>query len=311
MSNLASTLAGMVDSGRVPHAILLHEDDGGGGVAVAMEFLSHLYGGNPRVAKMIHSDIHYIFPLILSSGDSVSEQYAAEWRSLVLENPRFTEGDLYEALGFEGKNTVISVKEANALLRVLSRYSLEGGYTSVLIYLPEKMNATAANRLLKILEEPPEQTVFVMVTHAPERLLPTILSRCQLFRVEVAAGAEDSAMRYDDGGLLDTLMTAIIARDLSAALEAGEQLAALPSRDSARAFCRYASGKMRRVFLYQQGLDSLAGDDAQACKWAGSCRRTFPRKALEALDKASGLIGRNVNQKILFTDLVDRFYVNI
>jgi DNA polymerase-3 subunit delta' len=311
MSNLTNTLAGMVDAGRVPHAILLHEDDGGGGVALAMEFLGHLYGGNPRVAKMIHPDIHYIFPLILSSGDSVSEQYASEWRTLVLENPSFTEGDLYTALGFEGKNTVISVKEANALLRVLSRYSLEGGYTSVLIYLPEKMNSTAANRLLKILEEPPEQTIFVMVTHAPEKLLPTIISRCQLFRVEAAAGAEDAALRYDDGGLLGALMSAVISRDLSAALEVGEQLAALPSRDSARAFCRYASGRMRRVFLYQQGLDSLAGGDEEARRWAAAAKKTFPRKAMEALDKASGLIGRNVNLKILFTDLVDRLFVNI
>lgn len=309
MSELLNTLCGMADSGRVPHAILLHEDDGGGGVSLGIKFLEHLYGGNPRVAKMIHPDIHFVFPLILS-GDSVSEQYAKEWRTLVQENPGFSEGDLYDALGFEGKNTVISVKEANFLLGVLSRYSLEGGYTTVLIYLPEKMNSVAANKLLKILEEPPQQTLFLMVTHAPERLLPTILSRCQLFRME-SSGSAEVTLRYDDGGLLSSLMDALIARDLSAALEVGEQLAALPSRDSMRAFCRYAAEKMRRVFLVQQGLSFLAGDDAEAAAWAAACKKTFPRKALEALDKASALIGRNVNQKILFTDMVDRFYVNI
>lgn len=309
MSELLNTLCGMADTGRVPHAILLHEEDGGGGVALGIKFLEHLYGGNPRVAKMIHPDIHFVFPLILS-GDSVSEQYAKEWRALVQENPGFSEGDLYDALGFEGKNTVISVKEANFLLGVLSRYSLEGGYTTVVIYLPEKMNSVAANKLLKILEEPPQQTLFLMVTHAPERLLPTILSRCQLFRLE-SSGSAEVTLRYDDGGLLASLMQAVIARDLSAALEVGEQLAALPSRDSMRAFCRYAAEKMRRVFLVQQGLVSLAGDDPEAAAWAAACKKTFPRKALEALDKASALIGRNVNQKILFTDMVDRFYVNI
>lgn len=309
MSELLNTLCGMADSGRVPHAILLHEDDGGGGVALGIKFLEHLYGGNPRVAKMIHPDIHFVFPLILS-GDSVSEQYAKEWRALVQDNPGFSEGDLYDALGFEGKNTVISVKEANFLLGVLSRYSLEGGYTTVVIYLPEKMNSVAANKLLKILEEPPQQTLFLMVTHAPERLLPTILSRCQLFRME-SSGSAEVTLRYDDGGLLSSLMDAVIARDLSAALEVGEQLAALPSRDSMRAFCRYAAEKMRRVFLVQQGLESLAGDDAEVSAWASACKKTFPRKALEALDKASALIGRNVNQKILFTDMVNRFYVNI
>ena len=311
MSDLRQTLFAMVDEKRVPHAILLHEDDGGGAMALAMEFLGHLYGGNPRVAKMIHPDIHYIFPLILSSGDSVSEQYAVQWRSLIGENPNFTEGDLYDARGFEGKNTVISVKEANALLRVLTRYSLEGGYTAIVIYLPEKMNPTAANKLLKILEEPPQQTIFVMVTHAPERLLPTILSRCQLFRVESAEDASDVVLRFDDGGALEALMNAIIARDLAAALEVGEQLAALPSRDSMRSFCRYAAEKVRRIFRVQQGLTQLAGDDPQIAVWASKCKKTFPRKALEALDKASLLIGRNVNQKILFTDLVDRLYVNI
>ena len=310
MSDLLKTLCGMVDAGRVPHALLLHEDDGGGGVPLALQFLEHLYGGNPRVAKMIHPDIHFIFPLV-QAGDSVSEQYAKEWRALVLENPGFSEGDLYDALGFEGKNTVISVKEANALLQVLSRYSLEGGYTAVVVYLPEKMNSVAANKLLKILEEPPQQTIFVMVTHAPERLLSTILSRCQLFRVEASSDADSVALRYDDGGLLASLMQALIARDLSGALEVGEQLAALPSRDSMRAFCRYAAEKMRRVFLVQQGLTALAGDDPEAAGWASACKKSFPRKALEALDKASGLIGRNVNQKILFTDLVDRLYVNI
>ena len=310
MSSLLETLNAMVDAGRVPHAILLHEDDGGGAVGIGLEFLRHLYGDNPRVAKLIHPDIHFIFPLILSSGDSVSEQYAKEWRALVQENPSFTEGDLYEALGFEGKNTVISVKESNALLRILSQYSLEGGYTTVMIYLPEKMNSTAANKLLKILEEPPQQTLFLMVTHAPERLLPTILSRCQLFRVE-AASTESAALRYDDGGLLSSLMDALIRKDLAAALETGEQLAALPSRDSMRAFCRFAAEKMRRIFLVQQGLDQLAGDDAEVRAWASSCKKSFPRKALEALDKASVLIGRNVNQKILFTDLVDRLFVNI
>ena len=309
MSELLNTLCGMADTGRVPHAILLHEEDGGGGVALGIKFLEHLYGGNPRVAKMIHPDIHFVFPLILS-GDSVSEQYAKEWRALVQENPGFSEGDLYDALGFEGKNTVISVKEANFLLGVLSRYSLEGGYTTVVIYLPEKMNSVAANKLLKILEEPPQQTLFLMVTHAPERLLPTILSRCQLFRLE-SSGSAEVTLRYDDGGLLASLMQAVIARDLSAALEVGEQLAALPSRDSMRAFCRYAAEKMRRVFLVQQGLVSLAGDDPEAAAWAAACKKTFPRKALEALDKASALIGSNVNQKILFTDMVDRFYVNI
>ena len=314
-------LAGMVDSGRVPHAILFHEDDGGGGVALALAFLQYLYCKDKadgdscgacaacnKISKLIHPDVHFIFPLVLSAGESVSEQYAKQWRELVISNPDFTETELYEALGFEGKNTVIGVKEANALLRKLSQYSLEGGYTSVLVYLPEKMNTTTANKLLKILEEPPQQTVFILVTHSPERLLPTISSRCQLVRVESSSPNDSLALRYDDGGLFASLMESLLDRNLSGALEVGEQLASLPSRDSAKAFCKFASEKMRRVFLVQQGLDSLAGDDPDAVSWAGRLRNTFPRKSLEAFDRSSALIGRNVNLKILFTDLVGRLY---
>ena len=322
-ARVKAALAGMVDSGKVPHAILLHEDDGGGGVALALAFLQYLYcrkrgGGESccecpacnKVSKLIHPDIHFVYPVVLSA-DSVSEEYLAGWRKLVLENPRFSENELYSALGFEGKNTVIGVREANALLQKLSRYSLEGGYTSVLVYLPEKMNQTTANKLLKILEEPPAETVFVLVTHNPEKLLPTIVSRCQTLRVDPPAAAESTVLRYDDGGLLSSLMDALVAKDLSATLAVGEQLAALPSRDSARMFCRYASEKIRRVFLVQQGLGSIAGDDTQVHDWASSCRKTFPRKALEAFDRCSALIGRNVNMKILFTDLVCGLYKNI
>ena len=319
--NAVRALRAMVDSGRVPHAILLHEEDGGGAVPLAVAFLQYLYCRNRRdgdacgecaacnkVGKLIHPDIHFIFPLILT-GDALSVKYAAEWRSLVLGNPVFTEGDLYGSLGFEGKNTVIGTAEVGALLRTLNLNSLEGGYTSVLVYLPEKMNLVAANKLLKILEEPPARTQFVMVTHAPEKLLPTILSRCQLLRLHPSGDA--SALRYDDGGLFAELMDAMVERDLPAALLIGERLASLPSRDNARSFCRFAAEKVRRMFLMQQGLEDLAGEDPAVAVWAGKCRKTFPRKALEILDRTDGRIGRNVNLKILFTDLVDRMFVNI
>lgn len=307
-------LASMVDSGKIPHAILLHENDGGGAFPVAIAFLEKLYGAaGGRVAKLIHSDVHFIFPVLAptSSASSVSpsEPYLGEFRGLAGENPRFTEKDLWEALGIEGKNPVISVAEANALLRVLGLHSLEGGYTAAVVYLPERMNAAAANKLLKMLEEPPSQTVFVLITHAPEKLLATIVSRCQMFRVQ--SPLVSAADTYDDGGLLAALMSALLARDLTAALSEGEQIAALPSKDSAKGFCRYAAEKFRRVFLCQQGLDSLVPDDAEAREWATRVSPKFPRKALEILDRTVGRIDRNVNVKILFTDMVDRFFINI
>ncbi len=313
--SLEKVLTAMVDSGKVPHAILLHENDGGGAFPLALHFLEHLYGqAGGRVAKLIHSDVHFIFPVVISgsssaSSVSVSEPFLGEFRALASLNPSFTEQELYSALGFEGKNPVIPVAEANALLRTLGMHSLEGGYTSVLVYLPERMNVAASNKLLKILEEPPAKTVFVLITHAPERLLPTIVSRCQLFRVQ--SQMQSIADTYDDGGQLASLMEALLSRDLGEALSEGEQIASLPSKQAAKAFCRYAAEKFRRVFLYQQGLGQIAGDDSQAREWAGRVNPKFPRKALEVLDRTIVRIDRNVNVKILFTDLVSRLYLNI
>ena len=93
---IEETLRSMVDSGKVHHAIMLHEDDGGGAVSVALEFLRHLYHDDNKVTKLIHPDVHFIFPV--TSGN-LSVSYSREWRELVLANPYFTENDLNEALG--------------------------------------------------------------------------------------------------------------------------------------------------------------------------------------------------------------------
>jgi len=318
--SLLKALAGMIDSGRIPHALMLHENDGGGAVPIALAFLQNLYCRNRhdgdscgecpqcnKLSKMIHSDVHTIFPV---NAGTLSVQFLGEWRKLVLENPNFTEADLNQALGIEGKNTMIAVAESKQLLSDLSLSALEGGYRSVLVYLPEKMNPEAANRLLKIIEEPPAQTLFLLITHAPEKVLVTIRSRCQVLRVQPHTG-DSAALKFEDNGLLADLMDALIGRRLSDALEIGEALAALPSRENAKAFCKFASERFRTVFLIQQGMESLAPQDEEARRWASAVKKTFPRKAMEVLDRTLVRIGRNVNLKILFTDLVDRLYINI
>ena len=152
----------MVDSGKVPHAIMFHEDDGGGGVPIALAFLQYLFckdkaGGDScgacpscnKISKLIHPDVHFIYPV----NTGASTDFAAQWRELVLSNPVFTENDLREALGIEGKNAMIKVDEAKTVLDILSLYALERGYRALVMYLPEKMNKEAANRLLKAVEE--------------------------------------------------------------------------------------------------------------------------------------------------------------
>lgn len=299
-------LSGMVESGKVPHAILFHEDDGGGAFALCIAFLQLLFRENNRIPKFIHPDVHYVFP---TAAGSISLQYMEKFRALALANPDFTESQIAEALGIEGKNSMIAVSEAKHLLETLSLSALEGGYRAVVIFLPEKMNQEAANRLLKMIEEPPVNTEFLLISHSPEKVLQTISSRCQRIRVcpSKRAAASDSA----DAELLGELMDALIGRDLTAAIEAGDRIAALPSRDNAKAFCRFAAEKMRHIFLVQQGIDALADGSEDAARWASKCRKSFPRQGLEAFGRALSLIDRNVNIKIIMTDLVDRLYLTI
>ena len=332
--NVVKALVGLVDSGKIPHAIMFHEDDGGGAVSLCLAFIQYLdcksrsaedsCGACPscnKVSKMIHPDVHFVFPvsggsLIPASAKPTSLSYIKQWRELVLSNPFFTEADLYEALGIEGKATNIAVAESRYLLDKLSFNALEGGYKSVVIYLPEKMGAETANRLLKSIEEPSEKTQFLLVTHAPEKVLSTISSRCQCIRVAPVrrGGAQAPGVSSVEREIFDAVMGAIRRQDLFAALEAGEQIAALPSKAKVKSFYNYFSEQMRKVFLYQQGLPQLAvlADDEEVSipELARGLKRSFARASLPLLDRAAMLTDRNVNVKIVACNLVNKLYIN-
>jgi len=336
---VVSALRGMVDSGRIPHAMLLHENDGGGAVPIVLAFIRYLYCRNRhdgdaccacpacnRTAKLIHPDVHFVYPVTTGSragtDKPTSESYLKYWRELVTENPYFFEGEMYAAFGIEGKSGNIAVAEAKSVLDRLSLSAVEGGYRTVVVYLPEKMNLQAANTLLKMVEEPPENTLFLMVTHDPEKVLKTIYSRCLFMRVlplsredEHRFHPEEGAELQAHGDLFADLMNALMDKDLMSALEAGEAMAALSSREKQKSFCKFASAGMRKVFLLQQKLPALADlrEDERPFyeKMAASFKKTFPRNAMTQIDRAAGLLERNVNQKIIFTDLVDRLYRNL
>lgn len=316
-TEITQALHRMVESAHVPHAILLHEDDGAGAFAVTLNFLEELYGGNPRVQKLIHPDIHFVFP-VAGPDKPVSQNFMVPFRELLLENPYFFENELYSAIGIEGKQSNISVNEARALLDKLSLSAVEGGYRSVVMYLPEKMNVQAANALLKMVEEPPQKTLFVLVTHAPEKVLLTISSRCLQLRIQpLSMEAEAKVHAREAAGntvlrdLFHDIMEALSTRNLLQALETAEAVADLKDREKQKSFCRLASEDLRRIFLMQK-TPSLAqipeGEQDWFRRMASAFRPTFPRKANEALERVLMLLERNVNQKILFTDLVSTLY---
>ena len=316
-TEIVSALSQMVESGHIPHAMLLHQDDGGGAFPLVINFLEQLYGGNPRVGKLIHPDIHFVFP-VAGADKPVSLQYIAPFRELVLQNPYFYENELYSAIGIEGKQAGISVNEARSILDRLSLSAVEGGYRTVVLYLPEKMNVQAANALLKMVEEPPRQTLFVLITQAPEKVLQTISSRCLHMRVQPLTPEADAEVHQAEVAgnavlqdLFHDLLEAVAQKDLLKALETGDAVADLKVREQQKTFCRLAAEDLRRLFLLQKS-PQLAHIPEGEREWYGrlssALKPTFPRKALECLDRSLLLLERNVNQKILFTHLVNQLY---
>jgi DNA polymerase-3 subunit delta' len=150
-----------------------------------------------KIAALHHPDRHYVMPVNKQgkkSGEAItSDTFLPEWRKMVLETGGYFDEQMwYDALGLENLQGLISKKEADDVIRKLSFKSFEGGYKAIVIWLPEKMNTEAANTLLKILEEPWDRTLFVLVSAKPRLLLPTILSRVQ---ETVVPGGEFEARR--------------------------------------------------------------------------------------------------------------------
>jgi DNA polymerase-3 subunit delta' len=256
----------------------------------------------------------------------VSESYVRYWRELALADPYFKEADLQKAIGIESKNGLIAVAEAKSIISKLSLAPVYDGYKAVVFYLPEKMNQETANRLLKMVEEPPVNTLFIFITHAPEKVLQTIFSRCQSIRVMPLTKEEYAQVQAlkpqveDEDGMIymdlfADLMRAIVVRDLTSALECSEVMAALESREKQKAFCNFATECIRKVFLLQQKLPQIAGvpEDERDFyeEMAQKCPKGFCVKAVANIEKVVAMIDRNVNSKILFCDLVNRMFMNI
>ena len=340
---VARTLAAMADSGRVAHAMLLYENEGCGALALALAYVQYLNCTNPsdgdscgkclsckQMEKLIHPDVHFVFPVNkgpkTSDDKPTSESYIKYWRELAAADPYFTEADLQKAIGIESKNGLIAVAEARSIISKLSLTSVADGYKAVVFYLPEKMNQETANRLLKMVEEPPEKTIFLFITHAPEKVLQTIFSRCQSVRVLPLTKEEvelvrsrkpeedkEEYNRFSD--LFADLMNAIVSRNLMGALDCSEQMAALESREKQKAFCTFASECIRKIYMIQQNMPQIADvpeDEHEFySKMAASCGKSFCHRSVTNIEKVVAMIDRNVSSKILFCDLVNRMFLSL
>ena len=183
----------MTESGHLPHAMMLCGPQGSGKLALATAFACYLLdNGTPSAQAMLekleHPDLHFTYPTIKlpsmgSDHKPVSDDFAKEWHELMTLGPYFTMDEWMQAMGGENQQAIITAGESDELVRKLSLKSSQGGYKVSIIWLPERMNIECANKLLKLIEEPPQQTVFIMVCQEPDKLLETIRSRVQVIDI--------------------------------------------------------------------------------------------------------------------------------
>ncbi|MEI6753838.1 MAG: DNA polymerase III subunit [Paludibacter sp.] len=183
-----------VNEQRIPHAQLLRGAEGIGKLPLAIAYAQYICcekrtisdscGVCPscmKFAKLAHPDLHFVFPIIKPTGKQsvVCDDFISEFRSMVINNSYFGINEWYAKISDDAKQGLIYSSESEEILRKLSLKTYESEYKIMIIWLPEKMHETCANKLLKILEEPPEKTVFLLVSNEPDQIIGTILSRTQ------------------------------------------------------------------------------------------------------------------------------------
>jgi len=180
------------DLGRIPHAQLFIGPEGSGTLPTAIAYAQYvLYNTNNELnescslkfQKLSHPDLHFIYPTVTTDevkAKPKSIDFITDWRQFVLEKPYGGLFEWYAKLGVQNKQGEIRVDDAQEILKSLSLKSYEGGYKIMIIWMADKMNIAASNKLLKLLEEPPEKTVFILITENEEDIIQTIRSRCQI-----------------------------------------------------------------------------------------------------------------------------------
>ncbi len=189
-----------VKENRIAHAQLFLGPEGSGNLALAIAYAQYINCANvaeldscgvcsscSKYQKLIHPDLHFVFPVATTKSitkDPVSDDFISQWRKLLLQSPYFNLLQWYESIDIENKQGNISKNESQEIIRKLNLKTYEADYKVMIIWMPERMNNVAANKLLKMLEEPPQKTVFLLVTENAGMMLQTILSRTQLIKIQ-------------------------------------------------------------------------------------------------------------------------------
>jgi DNA polymerase-3 subunit delta' len=348
-----------VSENRVSHAQLFAGSEGAGALPMALAFAQYMQCQNPGLddscgvcpachknMQLIHPDVHFVFPVIkASSGTSISDNYLKDWRFQLCQQPYFSYNQWMQKIGAANKQGAIFVDESSEILRKINLKTYEAEYKIMIIWLPEKMRVETSNKLLKILEEPPSKTLFILVSEDPNMLLATIISRCQSTRFKpidvqsieqalLAQGTQatmaHTAARRASGSMVKAQEALDISDEekfcfdqfvafmrISYGLNIAELLKWVDAmqeagREQQKSFCIYALRQIRENFMLNLQMPELNYQAPHENDFSQKFYRFIHERNIEALSKtfsqAASHIESNANGKILFFDLGIRLH---
>lgn len=364
--DIKQKLTSMVDDEHVPHAMILCGPYGCGKMAMAMAMASYLLTEgsvriNPQFNKanseaMLgqweHPDLHFSFPTIKRAGMSadhqpVSGDYAKEWRQMLMQGPYFNISQWMDYMDAANQQAIITGAESDELARKLSLKSSLGGYKVAVIWLPERMNLTSANKLLKLLEEPPHQTIFIMASEEPEKLLDTIKSRTQRIDMKrltnkdicdalvqqrgIDEASAQRIARLANGNWMNALdalntsnenrqffdmftmlMRLAYTRNIKELKKWSEAVAAY-GREKQRRMLVYFIGQVRENFMYNFRNPELTymtvEEENFSKKFSPFINELNVIEISELMERANRDIGQNANAKIVMFDMALKMIV--
>lgn len=350
-------LIGLVDHNRLSHALLFLGKEGSGSLQMAIAFAQYILceqkkdndscGTCPscmKAASLMHPDIHFSFPTITKAGvdKPVCNDFINEWRSFVAQTPFGNAFDWLQCLGAENKQGNITAHECEDIIRKLNLKSFESGYKILIQWLPEYLG-TAGNKLLKLVEEPPEKTLFIFVAEEESKILPTILSRTQLIKINqlekqdvaswlittqavpkekadklatIAQGNLREAFNLlhhadeDWQALLREWLNAILKNGPSAQVKWVEEISKL-GREKQKQFLQYFI-HLLSVAVHMANTPTAPSVTEEEMDFAGRLLKLISTEQIEAmvteLNQSLYHIERNANAKILFMALTIKIY---
>lgn len=356
-SEVKERLVASARKGLIPHAQLFCGPEGVGKFPLALAYAQYLNCENPtdndscgkcascvKYAHLTHPDLHFVFPIVKKAAKKkeVCDDYIADWREFVKQhNYYFNLTQWLDHIDAENSQGLIYAKESEEILRKLSLRIYEAKYKIMIIWLPEKMHESCANKLLKIIEEPTDNTIFLLVSDTPDNIITTIQSRCQ--RINVHGVAESDIVQAleseynilpDDAAtvahlskgsylkavetislneehkfffnLFVQMMRASYARNIKEIKTIGNELAAI-GRENQKSFLIYSQRMVREYFvsnLHQPEITYLAQDEANfGIRFAPFINERNIVGFMDELALAERHIEQNVNAKMVFFDL--------